>query len=164
VVWVEGASAASGVEGVVHGVALDRLLLHGVDVGGGLDPDRLQDGGDDVGDVVVLVAQLPLGLDPLRPVHHQRVPDAAEVGVLLAQLEGGAAGDRPPDRVVVVGAGLAELVQPSQVLLHRLGDHVADTLLVEQTVQGALARRAVVADEHELGVEVGDEPTVVALA
>ena len=66
--------------------------------------------------VVVLVAELALRLDPGRPVHHERVPGAAEVGVLLAQLEGRVAGDRPADRVMVVRAGLAELIDALQVL------------------------------------------------
>jgi hypothetical protein len=74
------------------------------------------------------------------------------VHVLLAQLERCVAGKGPPDRIVVVGPRLAELINALEVPLDglgRLAGEDRDALLVEQAVERALARGAVVADEHE---------------
>ena len=151
VVWVDGASGSASNEYTSTSPSIG-CLLHGVDESRRFDADRLEDGRHDVGDVVVLVAELALGLDPVRPVHDERVPHTAEVRVLLAQLERRVPGERPADRVVVVRTGLAELVDARQVPLHRLGRFAGedrDALLVEHTVERPLAGRAVVADEHE---------------
>ena len=84
--------------------------------------------------VVVLVAKLTLRLDPVGPVDDHRVSDAAEVRVLLAELERRVAGQRPAHGVVVVGARLTELVDPLEVAFHglrRLAGEDRDALLVE---------------------------------
>ena len=67
------------VEGVEHRHAFDRLLRDAVDDLRLGDLARFQDRRHDVDDVVELVADLALRLDPLGPVDDQRVAGAAEV-------------------------------------------------------------------------------------
>src|SRR5262249_1146349 len=115
-------------------------------------PDRLKNGRDDVYDMVELRADFALGLDAFRPVYDERVARAAEVRVLLAQLEGRVHRQRPADRIMLIGTCLPHLCAPLQVSLHRLDLGrlgVTGRYLVEPAVEGALAGGAVVADENE---------------
>ena len=84
-------------------------------------PGGLEDGRRDVDDVVELVADLALGLDAVRPVDDRAVAGAAPVrGDLLGPLVRRVHRVRPADRVVVVGLGRAELVDPRRHELGRL--------------------------------------------
>ena len=97
-----------------------------------------------------LRANTALLRDPVGPVHDRAVAGAAPVrGHLLRPLERGVHRPRPADRVVVVGARRAELVELADHELGRLelGHAVEVGHLVEGAVHGALGRRAVVADD-----------------
>ena len=92
----------------------------------------------------------PRRLDPGRPGDDQRVGGAAlVVRVALPQLERRVERPGPPGRVVVVRPRAAELVEVLEVLLHRVGEAVEELVLVDRAVRPALARGAVVGDEHD---------------
>ena len=111
---------------------------------------RLEDGRRDVDDVGELGAHLALGRDAVGPVHDGAVAGAAPVGGdLLGPLVGRVHGVRPADRVVVVGARGAEVVDPAGHELdglERAGTVEGDGL-VEGAVDGALGGGSVVADD-----------------
>ena len=137
------------VEAVPEARALERPLRVALDLLGQLDAEALVHGGHDVDAVCVLVAQLALGLDACRPVHHHRVAYAALPGVALEELEGRVEGHRPAGGVVVVGRHRAELVDEREVLLHVVGHGVEEVVLVDRAVRAALARGAVVGDPDD---------------
>ena len=132
------------VEAVAHRLAGQRRLLVAADRVGHLDAAAVEDRRDDVGAVVVLVAHLAARLHPGRPVDHQRVADAALVGVALEHPERGRERERPAGRVVVVGVGRAELVDRRDVVLDAVRPGVEEVVLVDRAVRAALARGAVV--------------------
>ncbi len=138
------------VERVGHRDALERSLLHAVDAQRLRQAGRLEHRGRDVDHVMELRADLALRLDAARPVHDRAVPRAAPVrGHLLRPLVRGVHRVRPADRVVVVGRGGAEVVDPRHHELRRLESDsaVEDDELVEAPGGGALSRGAVVPDD-----------------
>ena len=105
----------------------------------------------------------PCLLDPVGPVHDRAVARAAPVRRdLLGPLERRVHRPRPADRVVVVGAGGAELVHLARHELRRLERcHPVEVRhLVERAVQGALGRRPVVADDV-VDERVAEHPEVL---
>ncbi len=122
------------------GVPLDRL--------GRLDVERVEDRRDEVDRVVVLLADLTARLHAGRPGDDARVARAAVELVALPHLERRVERHRPAVRVVVVGLRAAELVEHRQVRLDRVRNAVRELHLVDRAVRAALARRAVVGDEH----------------
>ena len=112
--WVSCRSAAlASLKAVEHARALDRVLLDAVHRDRLGNARRLEDCGRHVDDVAELRADLALGLDPLGPVDDRAVARAAEVrGDLLGPLVGRVHGVRPAHRIVVVGLGPAQLVEP----------------------------------------------------
>jgi hypothetical protein len=99
------------VEQIGHGDSVEWKLLDSVDEGGLWDTEHIEDGGGDVDDVVELVAHLTFALETTRPVDHRAITRPSEVGGhLLGPLIRGAHGVGPPNGVVVVGGGSAELV------------------------------------------------------
>ena len=145
-------------------------------------PGGLQDGRRDVDDVGELLAELADGGDAGGPVHDGAVAGAAPVrGHLLGPLVRRAHRVGPAHRVVVVGAGRAELGRLGAQEVRRLqhAQAVEVDRLVEAALGGALGRGAVVADDvvdqrviqqvqvvqglhqpADLGVGVGQEPGV----
>jgi hypothetical protein len=89
--------------------------------------------------MVELAADLPLGLDPGRPVDDGAVTGPAPVGGdLLGPLIWGVHGMGPADRVMVVGLGSAELVDPGG---HELrGFQRRRAIQADQLVEGAVDR------------------------
>ena len=113
---------------------------------------RFEDGRGHVNAVGELRANLALGLDALGPVDDGGVARAAPVrGDLLGPLEGRVHGVRPGDGVVVVGFRSAEFVDPRRQVFGRLEvlQAVEIAHLVEASVDPALGRGAVVADDVE---------------
>ena len=137
-------------------------------------PGGVEHGRRDVDHVVELVADLALGLDPVRPVHDRAVARPAPVrGDLLRPLVRRVHRVGPADGVVVVGPRRAEVVDSRGHELDRLeaGCAVQDHELVEAAVRRALGGCAVVADDHvdervvehlEVGERV-DEPADVVV-
>ena len=136
--------------------AVERLLLDAVDRVGHRDPGEVEDRRADVVDVRVVAADRARVADAARPVHDHRVPRAAEMrGDLLAPVERGVAGPRPPGRVMrgelLVAPGLeaAVLEEEPHLLLGRQRDPVQRRHLVERARERALHARAVVAPDPD---------------
>ena len=147
------ASAPSRVEGVAHRHARERILLDAAVDLRHLQPADVEDGRDDVGAVVVLVAHFAAGLDALRPRDHQRVAGASRIlGVALEHLERRRRCCRPPGRIVLVGVRPAEPVDQLEVLRELVRIAVEELVLVDRSVRAALSRRAVVGREDDNGV------------
>ena len=114
---VEAVSHADAVELALR-VPLDRLRsVHAEDV---------EDRGDEVDRVVVLVADLPARLDPLGPGDDARVAGAAVELVALPHLERRVERHRPTGRVVVVGQRAAELFDLREILIRSSGIPLAN--------------------------------------
>ena len=133
-------------------VALDVAL----DLVGGLDAEEVEDRGDDVHRMVVLLPDLPGGGLVARPADDARVGRPAIELVPLPHLERCVEGHRPAVRVVVVGRRTAQFVELGQVRLEVVWDPVEQQALVDRSVRPALPARAVVGHE--------DDQRVVALA
>ena len=121
-------------------------------VSGGSTPSGVENGWDEVDRVVVLVADLALGLDAGRPRDDARVARAAVELVALPHLERRVERHRPAVRVMVVRLRAAELVEERHVGLDGVGDAVRELHLVDRAVRAALAGGAVVGDEDHEGV------------
>src|SRR5262249_47510382 len=96
-----GSRRVALVEGVARRRAVDRLLRHAVDGGGGLDADGVEDGRHQVDRVAELASDLSARRHALRPVRDQRGADAAEPREALPQAERRVPGPRPAPGVVV---------------------------------------------------------------
>ena len=143
-----GARDAGRVEAVAHRDALDGDLRHALDRLGLLDAEAVQQRGDDVDGVVVLVADLAARAHAGGPGDDARVGGAAVERVALPHLERGVERHRPPGRVVVVGLGAAQLVQHGQVGGQVVRDAVHELALVDRAVRAALAAGPVVRHDH----------------
>jgi hypothetical protein len=121
-------------------VALD-VALDGL---GRLDAEDVEDGGHEVDRVVVLLADLALGLHAGRPGDDAGVACAAVELVALPHLERRVERHRPAVGEVVVGLGAAELVDERQVRGDVVRDAVGELHLVDGSVRPALAAGAVV--------------------
>ena len=120
------------VEAVAHRHSVERVLLNAAIDLRHLQTGDVQDGRDDVGGVMVLVAHLALGLDALGPVDHQRIAGAAGVlGVALEHRERCGERRRPAGRVVVVGLRAAKGVEVLHVLAQLVGVAVEELVLVD---------------------------------
>src|SRR5277367_200748 len=75
------------VERVPHRGAHQRRLFDAVHRVGHLDAATIEDRGYDIGDMVVLVANFPARLDPLRPRNDKGIAQTAVVGVALEHAE-----------------------------------------------------------------------------
>src|SRR5262245_40540289 len=104
--------------------------------------------------MAVLCADLALGLDALRPDDHERIRDAAAVGLALPAPERRVPCVRPAPRVVVEVLRSAEVVDRSEVLLEIVGDVVEELALVYRAVRATLRAGAVVGDDHDQRVLV----------
>ncbi len=82
-------------------------------------------------------------------MHDEWIPGSAEVRVLLAQLERRVPREGPADRIVVVRAGEAEVVDLREDGLRVFADRRDEAHLVVKTIERSLAGRAVVSDEDE---------------
>ena len=80
------------------------------------DADQLEHGRREVGDVAELVAERPGVGHEARGPDHERVADAAAVGVLLVPLERRVRRHRPPVGEVRVGVRAADVVEPLELL------------------------------------------------
>ena len=98
----------------------------------------------------VLMPRPAAGAETGGPVHDERVRDTTFMGVALEPLERSVPGPGPSPRVVVVGLGGSEVVDPLEVLFEALGDEIEEILLVERSPGATLGRCTVVAhDDHD---------------
>jgi hypothetical protein len=134
------------VERVGEGDALHRYLGDAVDRVGLLDPRELENRGGNIDYVVPLTADLAGAVDLGRPVDDRAVARPAIVrGHLLGPLIRGTQGVGPPDGVVVVGVGAAQVVEMLGPELRGFvfGAAVGGRRDHERAVEPALRRRAV---------------------
>ena len=154
--WVRCSGAPASVSVDANERAVHRLLLDPVDRLGQRDPRDVEDRRRHVDHVGELRAQPAGVVDPLRPVHDQRVAGPTEVRAdLLAPLERGVARPRPRRGVVRVHDRGTPLVQAAVALgelqLHLVGqrDAVLHRQLVERAGDRALHAGAVVAPDPQ---------------
>src|SRR5262245_64967779 len=98
--------------------------------------------------MAVLCADLALGLDALRPDDHERIRDAAAVGLALPAPERRVPGMRPAPGVVIEVLRSAEVVDRSEVLREVVGHVVEELVFVHRAVWAALRAGAVVGTDH----------------
>ena len=95
--------------------AVEMRLRHAVEVRRGRDPGQLEHGRQDVDGMGELVPDAAGRLGETgRPAHDARIGHPALVHLALPTLERRVPGHGPPPRVVVVGGGAADLVDPSR--------------------------------------------------
>src|SRR6202043_897879 len=82
--------------------------------------DDLEQGRRKIAGMAELVAQLAPGGDALGPGHHQRIADAAPMGVLLVAAQRRVGGHRPAQREVGMRVRPADIVDARDLLLDRL--------------------------------------------
>ncbi len=129
--------------------ALDRRLGHAANDRRRLDAERVEHGRHHVDRMRVLMPDLALGLDPLRPVHEERIGHAAAKGLALPALERRVAGEGPAPGVVVEVFRPAEVVERREVLLQIVRHVVEELVLVGRAGRAAFRAGAVVGDEHD---------------
>ena len=133
----------------IHARAVEAALDVPLDGLRRLDAERVEDRGDDVDRMVILVPDLALGLDAGRPRDDARVRRTAVELVALPHLERRVERHRPAVRVVVVCLRAAELVEHRHVRLDGVGDAVCELHLVDRAVRAALSGGPVVGDEDD---------------
>ena len=146
--------------------SLDRLLGDTLVHVGCFNSDTFENRGQHVGDMVVLVAGGTGIADAVRPMHDERIPDTALIGVLLIEPKWRVADLRPAGWVVVVEVWPADFVDSIDHVFGTASDQVEEPKFVERAVFAAFLAGAIVGDEHDDGViehidlfkEV-DEPT-----
>ncbi len=131
---------------------VDRGLRHATQVGGRLDPEDLEQGGQHVDGMDVLAAQGPGPVRAGRPVDDHRVGHAPFVHLALPAPERGVAGHGPAPRIVVVAERPADLVDPGHTLLDRARRHVPGPEVVDRPGGSALGARPVVGQHDQDGV------------
>src|SRR3954463_9758427 len=107
--------SVGGIEAVAHRHAGQRHLIDTIERPGKFETAAIQNRGNDVGGVVVLVAYLASGLHAPRPGDDQRITGATRVGVALEHLEWRRERHGPAGRVMLVGVGAAQLVDELHV-------------------------------------------------
>jgi len=100
----------------VHADTLDGVLRVALNDLRRFDTRAVEDRRHDVDGMVILVAQLVLALDTLRPVNQKRVADAAVIAIALPHLERRVEGHGPAGGVIVVGQGTAPKLYPFYTL------------------------------------------------
>ncbi len=148
------------IEGEGEAQALDRLLLHAVQLGRRGDPADLVQRRHDVDRVQELRSQSPLVPDPRRPGDDHRIASPAEMaGDLFGPLERRVHRVGPGRREVVEMPGPAQFVDGLEVVLPPLGKAVEEQVLAERTFEPAFGARPVVAgdidDQGVVGVRHG---------
>src|SRR6185369_12568226 len=96
---------------IAHRGTYQWRLLNTIDTLWHLHAAAIEDGGDDIGDVVILVTDLAARFDAFRPRDDERIANAAVVGVSLEHPEGGRERDSPSSRVMSVCVWTPELVE-----------------------------------------------------
>ena len=114
--------------------------------------EDVQDGRNDVDRVVVLVADLAPSRGTGRPGDDAGIARPSVELVALPHLEGGVERHGPAGRIVVVGAGAAQLVDLGQILSQVVRDAVGELHFIDRAVRSAFAAGAVVGDQHDQGV------------
>ncbi len=131
---------------------LQRHLRHAGDRRRRRQPQQVQQGRGHVAGVGDLAAQLAPRGDPRRPADHQRIADAAAVGVLLVAPQRRIRRHRPAQREVGMGVRPADVVDAGDLLLHRLGLAVVGPHGVDHAQRPALLAGPVVRQHQDQGV------------
>ena len=91
-----------------------------------------------------LVAHLAFGRNPLRPMHHKGIADAAAMGVLLVAAQRRVRRHRPAMREIGVRVRPADIVDPAQLFGDRLRPEIIRSHRVDETERAALLAGAIV--------------------
>ena len=95
---------------VLHGMEWTKLIGEGLTLPGFPKPASAATG--ELADVSKAVPQFAARLDPAWPVRHQRIADAAAMGVLLIALQGRVGRHGPAPGKVGMGVRTADIVEP----------------------------------------------------
>ncbi len=145
--WRVGLGEAAG-----KAFALDRHLRTAGDLGGRADADHLEQGGDEIDGVNELMAQLATGRNLFRPGDHQRVADAAAMGVLLVAAQRRVGGHRPAMREVRVRIRTADAVDARELFRHRFRAEVVGAHRIDHAERAAFLAGAIVREHDDQGV------------
>ncbi|CNM58099.1 Uncharacterised protein [Mycobacterium tuberculosis] len=142
-----------GGKGRYEAHAVHRFLRNPLDGPRRCHAQQVVDGGRDVADIDVVVADFTVCGNAVGPGDDCRVGNAAFMrGVALEQLVGGVEGHCPPDGVVVVGLRATEVVEELHAFSDGVDVAVEELAFVDRSVGSALAAGAVVGDHHDDGV------------
>jgi hypothetical protein len=128
--------------------ALDRHLRHSGNHRGRRHADDLEQRRRKIGGMAESVPQFATRSHAGGPGHHQRIADAATVGVLLVAAQRRIGRHRPAMRKIAVGVGPADVVDASDLLGQRLAQEVVRPHGVDHAQRAALLARAIVR-EHQ---------------
>ena len=136
-------------EAVAKAYALDRLLWHALVDIGGFDADTFENRGQEIRDMVVLIASCSGIADAVWPVHDERVTYAALVGVLFVETQRRIADLGPARGVVVVQVGSTDFVDTIHHVFRTATDQIEEPEFVQRAVFASLLARAVIGDQHD---------------
>ena len=143
---------AGGQQAGQEALALERHLRHAADHRRRRHAQDLKHGRNQVAGVGEPLDHLAAAREALGPGDHQRVADAAAVGVLLVAAQRGVGGHGPAQREVRVAVRPADVLQARQFLLERLGLAVVGAHRVDEAVGAALLAGAVVGHHQDQGI------------
>ncbi len=129
-----------------------RREAHALHTRVGVELQHLQQGRREIGDMAELVTQTGGAPTETRCAHDQRVADPPAVGVLLVALERSVRCHRPTVREVRMRVRAADVVDPGDLVGHRLGDHVERPHRVDEPERATLLAGSVVGQHDHDGV------------
>ena len=145
--------------------AFDRLLRNAGNHLGWRNADQLQQRRHQIAGVAEPVADLAARRQRVRPGDHQRIANAAAMGVLLVAAQRRVRRHRPAMREVGVGVGAADVVDAPHLLRNRLGLEIVRAHRVDEAQRPAFLAGAVVGEhqhqrvvENAGGLEERDQP------
>ena len=136
------------VEAVSHADTFDRPLLDSVDFRGSRDFGGLENRRCYIDDVVELVSNLPLGLDPCRPMVNDSVSCPTKIACnLLGPCKGSVSSYGPTCGKVVEAFRTTPLIDLIEHKLGRFGNSVEISHFVEHPEHPTLGAGSVVSDD-----------------
>ncbi len=117
-----------------------------------LDPHALQHRRQNINDMMILGANAALIPNMAGPVHDQRIPDPAFMGILLVKTQRGIAYLGPSSRVVVVQIGAANGIDLRHHLLHRGPQTIEKGQFIERAIKSPFLTGAIVRKQDEKGI------------
>ena len=129
-------------------LAFQRHLFISADRQWRLNTDHIQKCRHKIRGVDELMAQFALGLDPLRPRDHERIANAAAMGILLVAPQRRVGCHRPAQRKIRMSVRPADIVDALQFFRDRLRAKIIRPHRVDKTQRPALLAGAIVGQHH----------------